>query len=128
MPRMVELPSSDVLQHLVDVHCHPTNAPHISLESMERLQITVCSMARREADQITARNLTTAYPSKVIPCFDMPFLRPKDRYNPLVLQLDTRNCLRLSPVLLLYHKISNGLEGRSLQTSLPGSHERNNNR
>ncbi|KAJ3573541.1 hypothetical protein NP233_g2363 [Leucocoprinus birnbaumii] len=67
---MVELPSNEVLRHLVDVHCHPTDAPQISPDSMERLRITVCAMAYREANQILVRGLATTYPTKVVPSFE----------------------------------------------------------
>ncbi|KAF5352739.1 hypothetical protein D9756_005914 [Leucocoprinus leucothites] len=66
---MPDLPSSDVLRHVVDVHCHPTDTSPISSEAMEELQITVCAMASREADQTLVRDLAMAHPSKVIPCF-----------------------------------------------------------
>lgn len=66
---MADLPSDDVLRHVVDVHCHPTDAPQISPEAMDQLQITVCAMASRESDQPLVRNLATSHPSKVIPCF-----------------------------------------------------------
>lgn len=66
---MTDLPPDDVLRHVVDVHCHPTDASRISSESMDHLQITVCAMASRESDQSLVRNLATAYPSKIVPCF-----------------------------------------------------------
>jgi len=66
---MIDLPPNDVLQHVVDVHCHPTDAPHILPESIDQLQITVCAMASRQSDQILVQNLATAYPSKIVPCF-----------------------------------------------------------
>ncbi|KAJ6621082.1 hypothetical protein B0H10DRAFT_2018619 [Mycena sp. CBHHK59/15] len=47
---MATLPAS-VLRHVVDVHCHPTDAPRISDESMARLDIRVCAMSTHKADQ-----------------------------------------------------------------------------
>src|SRR6266478_6487042 len=36
------------LRHIVDVHCHPTDAPVISHETMQNLDITICAMATRQ--------------------------------------------------------------------------------
>lgn len=66
---MANLPSSDVLRHLVDVHCHPTDTYPVSPKAMEELQITVCAMASRTEDQALVRDLAASYPSKVVPCF-----------------------------------------------------------
>lgn len=63
------LPPDSVLQHVVDVHCHPTDAPTISAESMDGLNITICAMATRQADQLLVRQLADAHPTKVVPCF-----------------------------------------------------------
>ncbi|KAF9041837.1 Metallo-dependent hydrolase [Hymenopellis radicata] len=63
------LPAESVLNHIVDVHCHPTDAESISPESMDNLKITVCAMSSRQSDQPLVRALATAYPEKVIPCF-----------------------------------------------------------
>ncbi|KAF5368579.1 hypothetical protein D9758_002183 [Tetrapyrgos nigripes] len=63
------LPHSDILHHVVDVHCHPTDAPSISSSSMENLPITICAMSSNQSDQSRVRNLASAYPEKVIPCF-----------------------------------------------------------
>ncbi|KAK0466350.1 TatD DNase family Scn1 [Desarmillaria tabescens] len=63
------LPDESVLQHIVDAHCHPTDAPSISAESMDKLQITVCAMGSRTSDQVLVKNLASSYPQKVIPCF-----------------------------------------------------------
>ncbi|KAJ4002267.1 hypothetical protein F5050DRAFT_1559054 [Lentinula boryana] len=64
-----ELPSSEILRHLVDVHCHPTDAPSISPASMEKLGITICAMSSKASDQLLVYNLAKSYPKKVIPCF-----------------------------------------------------------
>ncbi|KAH7923253.1 Metallo-dependent hydrolase [Leucogyrophana mollusca] len=63
-----ELGSPAVLRHVVDVHCHPTDS-EISQLSMDRLPITICAMATRQADQGLVRDLAAAHPDKVIPCF-----------------------------------------------------------
>ncbi|KAJ3763123.1 hypothetical protein EV360DRAFT_34176 [Lentinula raphanica] len=65
----IELPSSEVLQHLVDVHCHPTDAPLISSESMHNLDITICAMSSKASDQRLVYKLAKSYPQKVVPCF-----------------------------------------------------------
>ncbi|KDR85739.1 hypothetical protein GALMADRAFT_51884 [Galerina marginata CBS 339.88] len=64
------LPSTDVLHHIVDVHCHPTDAAGgVSTESMRRLAISICAMATMQADQPKVKELAASYPEKVIPCF-----------------------------------------------------------
>ncbi|KAF9015683.1 TatD DNase family Scn1 [Cyathus striatus] len=63
------LPPDSVLSHIVDVHCHPTDAPSISTESMQQLKITVCAMSTMPQDQHRVRDLASAYPKRVIPCF-----------------------------------------------------------
>ncbi|KAF9074909.1 TatD DNase family Scn1 [Rhodocollybia butyracea] len=64
------LPSPDVLRHIVDVHCHPTDAPTIIPEAMENLALgTIVSMSSCSRDQVLVRNLAMSYPDKVIPCF-----------------------------------------------------------
>jgi len=65
-----DLPSADVLCHIVDVHCHPTDVPEgISVDSMDKLDITICAMSSMESDQGKVRDLGTRYPEKVVPCF-----------------------------------------------------------
>ena len=67
---MSDLPKAAVLRHVVDVHCHPTDAPDgIPPSSMQRLGITVCAMSTVQSDQPRVRDLATAYPEKVVPCF-----------------------------------------------------------
>ncbi|KAI0348301.1 TatD DNase family Scn1 [Trametopsis cervina] len=58
----------DVLPHVTDVHCHPTDSP-LSTEAMDDLAIRVCAMATRASDQSLVRSLASAYPQTVIPCF-----------------------------------------------------------
>ncbi|ESK92701.1 dnase family scn1 [Moniliophthora roreri MCA 2997] len=60
--------SPDVLRHVVDVHCHPTDSP-VASEIMEALSITICAMGTRQEDQALVRDLATSYPEKVVPCF-----------------------------------------------------------
>lgn len=64
-----DLPNAQVLRHVVDVHCHPTDAGHITSESMDNLAITICAMSTMQSDQSRVRDLANAYPDKVIPCF-----------------------------------------------------------
>ena len=67
---MSDLPSTAILEHIVDVHCHPTDAPDgISAGSMQRLNITVCAMSTMQTDQVLVKQLATSYPEKVVPCF-----------------------------------------------------------
>ena len=66
---MAALPSSQVLRHVVDVHCHPTEAPEIDPDIMQNLCITICAMASRQSDQLRVRDLAVRYPDHVIPCF-----------------------------------------------------------
>lgn len=63
------LPYEDVLRHVIDVHCHPTDAACISSDSMNRVHITICAMATRQSDQLLVRDLAIAYPQNVVPCF-----------------------------------------------------------
>ncbi|KAJ6520106.1 hypothetical protein C8R45DRAFT_808738, partial [Mycena sanguinolenta] len=58
-----------VLRHVMDVHCHPTEATSISADSMDRLQISVCAMSTHHGDQSMVRDLALQNPNKVIPCF-----------------------------------------------------------
>lgn len=62
------LPPLDVLRHVVDVHCHPTDSD-ITAQAMDNLAITICAMSTRPADQSLVRDLANAYPDKVVPCF-----------------------------------------------------------
>lgn len=65
---MPNTPSAEILRHVVDVHCHPTDGP-VSFESMEQLDITVCAMATRTSDQGLVRDLAKNWPTKVLPAF-----------------------------------------------------------
>lgn len=68
LPSTSLLPRAEILRHVVDVHCHPTDSP-IPTEYMESLPITICAMSTRPSDQDLVRDLATAYPEKVIPSF-----------------------------------------------------------
>ena len=63
-----QLPPRSVLEHITDVHCHPTDS-RISSEEVKGLPIQICAMATRLDDQDLVRNLAKANPEKVIPCF-----------------------------------------------------------
>ena len=63
------LPSADVLRHVVDVHCHPTDTSPIPASSMQNLSITICAMSSMESDQSRVKDLASRYPEKVVPCF-----------------------------------------------------------
>ncbi|KAJ7878610.1 TatD DNase family Scn1 [Mycena leptocephala] len=60
---------TSVLRHVMDAHCHPTEASSISADSMERLEINVCAMSTYQGDQSLVRDLALQNPTKVIPCF-----------------------------------------------------------
>lgn len=73
-----DLPDASVLRHVVDVHCHPTDAPSIPPESIAQLQITVCAMSTMSSDQQRVRDLATSHPTKVVPCFGQSPVLPRD--------------------------------------------------
>ncbi|RPD82188.1 TatD DNase family Scn1 [Lentinus tigrinus ALCF2SS1-7] len=59
-----------VLEHVVDVHCHPTDSDMgMTLKVAQEMAIRICAMATRRSDQRLVADLTRAYPEKVIPCF-----------------------------------------------------------
>lgn len=58
----------NVLAHVVDVHCHPTDTD-ISSSDIEELPIRICAMATRKSDQALVAQLAHTHPDKVIPCF-----------------------------------------------------------
>lgn len=60
-----QLPGRDVLQHVVDVHCHPTDEPQIPEDVMSALDIKVCAMASRFDDQQRVSELALKFPDKV---------------------------------------------------------------
>lgn len=64
------LPPREVLEHVVDVHCHPTDSP-CPADAMDNLAVRICAMATRTSDQSLVRDLALAYPQKVIPCFGL---------------------------------------------------------
>lgn len=73
------VPQVEVLRHITDVHCHPTDS-EISTEEMMALPITICAMATRQSDQILVAELARAYPQKVIPCFGEKFFNVEKQH------------------------------------------------
>ena len=63
------LPTPAVLEHLIDVHCHPTVAPSISASTIESLPCTLCAMATQVEDQSKVAALVRARPDRVVPGF-----------------------------------------------------------
>ncbi|KAI1793196.1 TatD DNase family Scn1 [Ganoderma leucocontextum] len=59
-----------VLEHVMDVHCHPTDSDmNATLQVVEQMPIRICAMATRRSDQRLVADLARAQPEKVIPCF-----------------------------------------------------------
>ena len=74
--RLERVPRS-VLEHVVDVHCHPTDSDMaMTLRTVEQLPIRICAMATRRGDQKLVADLARAHPDKVVPCFGRYRLRP----------------------------------------------------
>ncbi|KIM32290.1 hypothetical protein M408DRAFT_63027 [Serendipita vermifera MAFF 305830] len=69
MSEQTVLPPKEVLEHVVDVHCHPTDAGDISDDVMNNLHIKICAMATHSNDQQRVSDLATRFPDNVIPCF-----------------------------------------------------------
>lgn len=67
-PQWSAIAPLEVLEHLTDVHCHPTDSP-TPHETMSTLPIRVCAMATRDTDQSLVRELAIAYPDKVVAGF-----------------------------------------------------------
>jgi len=65
---MAELPPPEVLKHITDVHCHPTDSP-VSDASMQQLEISICAMSYMQSNQDQVKALATSYPDKVLPAF-----------------------------------------------------------
>ncbi|KAH9971899.1 hypothetical protein BJV77DRAFT_1057218 [Russula vinacea] len=63
------LPASEVLAHLVDVHCHPTDAPSIAASTIGSLPCTLCAMSTQQGDQSKVAWLARARPDRVVPAF-----------------------------------------------------------
>ncbi len=62
--------SRSVLEHVIDVHCHPTDSDMgATLQVVEQMPIRICAMATRRSDQRLVADLARAQPEKVIPCF-----------------------------------------------------------
>jgi Tat protein secretion system quality control protein TatD with DNase activity len=69
-PDASQLPDVPVLRHIVDVHCHPTDAPELlTPATLERLQIIMCTMSTKGDDQDRVRGLAEKYPDKIVPGF-----------------------------------------------------------
>lgn len=64
------MPPTDVLQHVIDVHAHPTDS-NITEAEIDQLPITVCAMATRHNDQQLVAKLARALPEKIVPCFGL---------------------------------------------------------
>jgi hypothetical protein len=60
-----QLPGNDVLQHIVDVHCHPTDEIEVPEDVMSALEIKVCAMSSRFDDQQRVSDLALKFPDKV---------------------------------------------------------------
>ena len=59
-----------VLEHVIDVHCHPTDSDMgATLEMAKEMPIRICAMATRRSDQRLVADLARAQPEKVIPSF-----------------------------------------------------------
>jgi hypothetical protein len=65
-----KLPPTEVLNHVVDVHCHAQNR-ELPPEVMESLAITICTMAWCPRDQEVVADIARKWPDKVIPGFGM---------------------------------------------------------
>jgi Tat protein secretion system quality control protein TatD with DNase activity len=65
---MPQLPAPEVFVHIVDVHCHPTNAP-ITESTIESLPCTLCAMATQEGDQSKVATLARARSDRIVPAF-----------------------------------------------------------
>jgi hypothetical protein len=62
------LPSNKVLEHVVDVHCHPTDT-EVSIEALNSLSMRICAMASRRTDQSRVAEIARSHPDKVTPAF-----------------------------------------------------------
>lgn len=58
------LPAKDVLAHVVDVHCHPTDA-EVGVDDAASLPIRLCAMASRADDQAKVADLAITNPTRV---------------------------------------------------------------
>ena len=61
---------SEVLKHVIDVHCHPTDSDmDMTLIAVQNTPVRMCAMATRGSDQRLVGDLARAQPDRVIPCF-----------------------------------------------------------
>lgn len=58
-----------VKAHIVDVHCHPTDARVVDYDVASQLNITICAQSSHFADQDKVAQLARTCPDQVIPCF-----------------------------------------------------------
>ena len=63
------LPAPEVLVHVVDVHCHPTDASSILASTIETLPCTLCAMATQEGDQSKVADLARTRQDRIVPAF-----------------------------------------------------------
>ena len=54
-------PAPQVLAHLVDVHCHPTDAPSLTASTIESPACTLCAMSTQAGDQSKVAALARAH-------------------------------------------------------------------
>jgi len=64
-----KLPAPEILAHLIDVHCHPTDASSIATSTIESLPCTLCAMSTQQGDQSKVASLARARPDRVVPAF-----------------------------------------------------------
>ena len=62
-------PAPQILAHLVDVHCHPTDGPSITTSPIESLPCTLCAMSTQAGDQSKVAALAQAHPDRIVPAF-----------------------------------------------------------
>ena len=87
--------SRDVLEHVVDVHCHPTDSDMaMTLAVVQDIPMRLCAMATRQSDQRLVADLARAHPDKVIPCFG---------WYPARMHLNVIDCSHIATVVSTCH-------------------------
>lgn len=86
---MTDLPAN-VLEHVVDVHCHPTYSV-ISSRAIEELPIRICAMATKPQNQVRS---SMSLPS--------PSITVADVFQELVASLARANPRRVIPGFGMY--------------------------
>ena len=66
MSEQVTLPPKEVLEHVVDVHCHPTDGGDIADNVMNNLHIRICAMSTHANDLERVADLARRFPNNVI--------------------------------------------------------------